>query len=212
MALGEDTPLLREEEERLETLETIARNWAWIGAFGVLNFIFGVLCLLYPVWASEAVGLLLACTVTFAGCFHFSISWAYPTDFRWQLLLLGAVQIFLGVLMFLHPKELLTFLTFMIALVFMSVGGFLISYARQNSRLAARGLNILSGILMIVFSIYVILGMPYTSWITVGILLGVNYINMGFTRIMVASFGLRLSRQETIAEEHVNASIPVWLA
>lgn len=211
MVHGEATPLLR-EEERLETLETISRNWAWIGAFGVLNFIFGVLCLLYPVWASEAVGLLLACTVTCAGCFHFAISWAYQTDFRWQLLALGMVQIVLGVLMFLHPKELLTVLTFMIALVFMSVGSFLISYARQNNRLAARGLNITSGILMIVFSIYVILGMPYTSWVTIGILLGVNYINMGITRIMVASFGLRLSQQETNAEEHAYTAIPAWLA
>jgi uncharacterized membrane protein HdeD (DUF308 family) len=209
---AEVTPLLTRDEEvsllRLETSEEIAKNWAWIGAFGVFNVLFGCACLSYPVVASTGMELLLSYSVLLAGSFHlFAACFSY--SFKMHLLALGAVQILVGILMLIHPYGVLVILTLFAALVFMSAGTVQITLARRNNEMAARGLNMFSGTLAIAMSIIIIIGMPLSSWVTIGILFGVNSINVGVTRLILSGYGLSLSRAESTGE---TPALPQWLA
>lgn len=158
---------LAEKEWRLETLEEIARNWVWIGVFGIFNFLFGVACLLFPVFFSQAVELALSCSMFVAGCFHLFAACIYEEGFKMFLLGIGLLQILVAFLMFLNPFGVLTLITFFTAVVFMTAGIFQIALARKNHDMAARGLNTLSGVLAIAMSVIIMFGLPASSWYTI---------------------------------------------
>lgn len=201
----ESTPLIRMESS-FETLEAITRNWKWIGAFGLFNLLFGFACLSFPVLASQAVELALSYTVLVAGCFHLFAACYSEEGSMFYLLAIGSLQIVISFLMFVNPFGVLTVLTFIIAVVFMMAGSFQIAMARQNPGMAARGLNMISGVLAIVMSVIIMLGFPATSWFTIGILIGVNHINIGVCRIVIAFYGLSLSR----SQNGLSAAEPVF--
>jgi len=192
--------------------EEIARNWAWIGAFGLFNLAVGVACLLYPVLASQVVELALTYTVFIMAVFHLVSACFSEAGSTVQLLALGMVQMVIAFLMLVHPYGVLTVITFFIAVAYMTGGSYQIAMARQNQQMAARGLTILSGILAIALSMIIIIGLPATSWITIGILIGVNHLNIGFCRLIISSYGFRLSRVERGEAQEASSVLPRWMA
>ena len=198
---------------RLEEMhEDIARNWAWIGAFGLFNLAVGVACLLYPVVASEVVALALTYTMFIMAVFHLVSACFSEEGSTLQLLAMGMVQMLIAFLMLVHPYGVLNVITFFIAVVYMAGGSYQIAMALQNQQMAARGLTVLSGILAIALSMIIIVGLPATSWVTIGILIGVNHLNIGFSRLIIAFFGLRLSRVERGEAQVTSPVLPGWMA
>jgi uncharacterized membrane protein HdeD (DUF308 family) len=205
---AESTPLIR-IESRLETVEAITQNWAWIGAFGLFNLLFGFVCLSFPVLASQVLELALSYTVFVAGCFHLAAACIAEEGLKLFLLTIGLLQILIAFLMFLNPYGILTLITFFIAVVFMMAGSLQITLSRQNPEMAARGLNFISGVLAIALSVIIMAGFPASSWYTVGILIGVNHVNIGFCRLIMAFYGFSLSRSQPGLDNQEN-SRSVW--
>lgn len=215
---AERTPLIEIcMESRLETLEEIAQSWAWIGAFGIFNLLFGVGCLLFPILASQAMELALSCSMIGAGCFHLFAASIAQEGLKVFLLGIGLLQIMVAFLMFMNTFGVLTLITLFIAVVFMTAGIFQITLARQNPEMAARGLNMLSGVIAVAMSVIIILGFPGSSWYTIGILVGVNHVNIGICRLIMSFYGLSLSRKQELGNpetlrENSRSILPEWMA
>lgn len=210
----ERTPLVSSEDAaiRQETVDAMARNWAWIGTFGIFNLAVGTACLIFPVMAGEVVALALSYTVFVSAVFHFAAVCFSEEGSTLKLLTMGIVQLIIAFLMFIHPYGVLTVLTFFIALVYLAAGSYQIAVAKDE-RTAARGLTMISGLFAVLLSVIIIIGLPTTSWITVGILIGVNHVNIGLSRIVMAFYGFRLSRIERgDAQNSADEVIPGWMA
>jgi len=209
------TPLVSSEDAivRQATLDALARNWAWIGIFGIFNLAVGTACLIYPVLASQVVELALTYTIFVSAAFHFVSACFSEEGSTLELLTMGTVQLLIAFIMFFHPYGVLTVLTFFIAIAYMSAGSYMIFYAK-NGRTAARGLTMFSGFLAVLLSFIILVGLPTTSWFTVGILIGVNHVNIGVSRIVMAFYGFRLSRIERGDAQNNSADevITGWMA
>lgn len=177
-----------------ESPEAIKSHWKWILAIGIFNFITGILCLLFPVLATSSIEIALASLVFVSGLVNV-VSVSYDGS-RHPLLPLGLVQILLAIFMFLNPVFMLALLTLVAAIIFMSAGVFQISVAKQNSAVAGRGMMMLSGILAILMSLLIVIFMPTAQWITLGVLFGVNLVNLGAARILLALYGRSLASED----------------
>ena len=210
--LPERTPLIGSSSRSASLLvmeaEEVARNWAWIMAFGIFHVALGTACLMFPVFASQVAALALTYMVFASACIHL-VGACFSDEFSAATLLpAGLVQLTIAILMFLHPYGALYVITFFIAVVYMSAGSYQISVARQSQQMAARGLSILSGVLAVALSIIIIIGLPATSWITIGILIGVNHINIGFCRLIISCYGLRFSQIEGADAQDTPSAAP----
>jgi len=210
---SEGTPLVSAyaPASRYETFEQITRNWAWIGTFGLFNIAVGAACLVYPVFASQVVELALAYTLFVSAVFCFLAICFADEGSVVKLLTLGGVQLMISCVMFLHPYGVLTVLTFFVAVLYMSAGTFQIAVAKQNELTAARGLSFISGGLAIALSVIIIIGLPSSSWFTIGLLVGVNHINIGLSRLAVSFYGFQLSRIEGDYAQHASEVFPGWM-
>lgn len=178
----------------VETAEQIAENWKSILLLGIVNVVTGFICLLFPFLATFAVNMVLTVTVLASGIFHIMAGCStqvagHQSDFY----LLGGAQLMLAVLMWMHPFFTITVLTFIIAFLFMMLGTTRLAIAGRHPDMPQRLLVQLSGVAAIVMSVLICLAMPAARWITIGILLGVNLINIGFARIAVAFHGRSLA-------------------
>jgi uncharacterized membrane protein HdeD (DUF308 family) len=177
----------------LETLEEIQEHWKWILTMGVYNVAVGMLCLLFPIFATKVGYLSLALIVVVSGMVSVTAVCFHPQGFRHSLFWVGLFQIFLGVFLSLHPFLTLTIMTLFIAVMFWVLGSLQIAVARQNPQMAARGLIMVSGLMAIVMSVLILLAMPMAQWYTIGVLLGVNLLNLGTSRILLALYGRSLA-------------------
>ena len=181
----------------LETLEDIQRNWKWILFIGCLNILIGFACLCFPIFATQTAVYTLTYMILFLGVFSAILS-CYSEDggARNQMLALGLVQILLAMFMSLYPFFTMTLLTFLVASTFMMVGVLQASLAKTSPTLAGRGLAYFQGFLAILMSFFIVLFMPITQWYTIGVLMGMNLLNIGVARILLGMYGRSLSTSD----------------
>jgi uncharacterized membrane protein HdeD (DUF308 family) len=208
MSAGPSTPLIANDAEfafaaqYIETTEEIASHWKLILFTGIVNIFTGIACLCVPIIATQLVEVFLISLIFVSGAFNVIGALCFSTRRQGhQSFWMGAVQIILATLMYMHPFGTLTFLTFFIAFVFMMIGAFQMAVAIQNPRMGARAATFLSGVLTVFLSIMILLTMPMSAWITIGVLVGANLVNIGLVRIGVACYGRSLSGQETLMSD-----------
>jgi uncharacterized membrane protein HdeD (DUF308 family) len=190
----------------LDTIDEIQENWKWILTVGILNLFTGLACLICPWLATQVSELMLVGVIFFSGVLNatavcFRNSESLSTVYRNHIFLLGIGQIVLAVIMFNHPNTTLTILTLMVAIIFMGIGSLQMAATREQHNLAARGLLFLSGGLTILLSVGILIFMPISRWITIGVLIGTNLINLGSTRIILAFYGRSLSKDDRATNE-----------
>ncbi|CAB9497163.1 expressed unknown protein [Seminavis robusta] len=181
----------------MESAEFVAANWKSILCVGFSNLLAGVGCLMFPVVATQLAEIFLTSLVFAAGvlntltiCSNDSANTTQQSPHFW----VGVAQIFLAALMYTNPFFTLTVLTFLVALTFMMLGSIQISIARRHrDRVAARALMIISGASAIIMSFIICLSMPTARWFTIGVLMGVNLINVGTSRIVLGLYGRKLA-------------------
>lgn len=211
---ADETTLLRGDEEAtaeafvfLETSEHIAQNWKHILILGILNIITGIGCLFFPVFATQVAELFLVSLIFSMGLLNVLAvcassetgSSAYQQS---PIFWVGFCQILLAILMYTNPFFTLTILTFLIAVTFMLLGSIQIALARRyRERMAARALMMLSGALAVLMSIIIILFMPTAKWYTIGVLLGVNLVNIGTNRVVIGLFGKKIAESDDTTVE-----------
>ena len=181
----------------LETLGDIEREWKWTLAIGILNVLTGFGCLCFPVLATETALLFLMYLFLMTGIFTAVGATCFSDHgIRHHMLWVGLLQILLGLFMLAHPFFTLTVLTIFVAFTFMMIGSFQIAIAKEHRQVAGRGLAYLSGFMSIFMSSFIILFMPMTKWYTIGVLAGVNLINIGTSRILIGCYGRSLANSE----------------
>jgi uncharacterized membrane protein HdeD (DUF308 family) len=177
----------------VETAEQIAAKWKSILILGILNVVTGIFCLWIPTLASVAVELFLVATVMASGLLHLLWGCSAEPGHQSDFYLLGGAQVIVAVLMYLHPYFTLTVLTFIVAVLFMMLGATRLTVARNNPDMPLRSLMFLSGVSAIALSVFICLFLPVAKWFTIGLLLGVNLINIGVARIALALQGRQLA-------------------
>lgn len=202
---NENTPLTGNENVdsflirlvAIDTAEQIAENWKAILIIGIINVVVGFFCLWFPFFATAVAEMAIAWSVLFAGLLGVTMGFRMPEGHRSDYFIMGIFQILLAFLMFMHPLFTLTILTLVIAVLFMMLGSSRLALANQNPDMPHRFLVQSSGVLSIAMSFFICLTMPLARWYTIGVLLGVNLINIGSARIGLALHGRQLAASDS---------------
>ena len=179
----------------MESVEFISANWKSILCMGICNLITGTSCLLFPVFATQIAEIMLISLVFVSGLLNVLTICVADNDRQQSpLFWIGLVQIVVAALMYKNPFLTLTVLTFLIAVAFMMLGTIQIYMARQyRDRIAGRALMIISGASTVLMSFIICLSMPTAKWYTIGVLMGVNLVNIGCNRVIIGLYGRKLA-------------------
>lgn len=192
----------------LETTEYIAEHWKGIFLIGVLNVVTGVACLMNPIFSTQLVEIFLVALVLGAGLLNImavvcgsSEHFSSPQHRRSPLFWVGLSQVVLALLMYLNPFVTLTVMTIFVAVLFMLMGSIQFALARQSQgRVAARALMMVSGLMAVFVSIVICVSMDTAKWYAIGVLMGVNLVNIGTNRVLVGLYGRKLAQSDGTEE------------
>lgn len=181
---GEHAPI------KTEKLSTKARTWYAIG--GVAFLLFAALAFAIPTAATFAVELWLGVLLIVAGVFE-TIG-AFRRHEGWSLVseaAFGIVALIAGVLAIVFP--LAGMFAFTIALiVFFLLTGLARLYQGIRRRPERSWIfNVLSGVISIGLGIFLIFLLPGAAFITLGILLAVDFLFFAVALLMAAIYGER---------------------
>ena len=168
----------------LSALAPKAINWSI--ALSILLIIAGLFALVVPEISGLAITLIFGWLMIVSGVTHFIFAFKTHTTggVIWELLI-GAVYLFTGVYLVLHPLDALLALTLILAcyLFFEAIVEF-IQYFQLRPRHGA-GWLIVDGIVTLVLAIIIWRSWPASS-IWVGIFVGFSMIFSGFSRLMLS--------------------------
>ena len=168
------------------TVRSLAKEWGWVMAAGVISVLGGMLALMAPVLATGVVGTFIALTLLFVGCFNLSGVYFLEKGAKLDSFLTGVVQVLLAAVMAFYPFASLMSLTLIIAGMLMFEGVVRIVLAARARQLPGWGWALAGGIACVATSVLVLMAMPAASFWVVGTLVGVSMIAIGTVRIMVA--------------------------
>jgi uncharacterized membrane protein HdeD (DUF308 family) len=177
------SPRLRQDLfERLSTKKD-AIFWTGVGLS-----VAGVLALLFPVITSFTVEIFIGWVLLIAGAATiygaFSVEGTGP--FFGQLLL-GLLKLALGIYLITHPGVGILALTLLLVTVFMVDGAVQFAFAFDLRPKEGWGWVLLSAIVSVAVGLLIAAGLPGTSLIALGILVGVNFLSTGIALIMLSS-------------------------
>jgi uncharacterized membrane protein HdeD (DUF308 family) len=177
------SPRLRQDLfERLSTKKD-AIYWT-----GVAMAVAGALALVFPVVTSFTVEIFIGWVLVIAGAATiygaFSVEGTGP--FFGQLLL-GLLKLALGVYLLMHPGVGILALTLLLVAVFMVDGAVQFAFAFELRPKEGWGWVLLSAIVSVAVGLLIAAGLPGTSLIALGILVGVNFLSTGIALIMLSS-------------------------
>lgn len=165
-------------------------NYRWILALGILNILGGICCLMLPVMAAVVAESFISWTLIVLGSLNLSGVFWGERGTRGHFFTLGSVQVILGILMLANPFGTLTVLGVLIAVKVFLDGVYNLSLCSSNRQVRGWWLILCSGILSIIFALYVFIQIPNGSAIMlIGVVLGVNLLTVGSARVYMAVKG-----------------------
>lgn len=189
--------------------QELAVNWGWIVALGSLNLVGGILALCAPIAATVAILGILSFGMIFFGSINMCGVCYLEKMYKVLAFVTGLVIALLGVLMASNVAISLAVLTIIVAITYMVEGVACIALALMNRHMYGWLSVLISGICAILLSIIIISAFPTSSEYTLGILLGVNWINYGIQRIFLGLYGRSTAKEALAASssggEYVNA-------
>jgi uncharacterized membrane protein HdeD (DUF308 family) len=169
----------------LSALTPKAINWSI--ALSVLLIVAGFFAMLIPFLSGVAITLFFGWAMIISGVTHFIFAFKTHTKggLIWELLI-GAVYLFTGVYLILHPLDALLALTLILAcyLFFEAIVEF-IQYFQLRPRHGA-GWLIVDGIITLILAIMIWRSWPASSIWVIGTLVGISMIFSGFSRLMLS--------------------------
>jgi uncharacterized membrane protein HdeD (DUF308 family) len=169
----------------LSALAPKAINWSI--ALSVLLIIAGLIALLLPFISGVAITLFFGWMMILSGITHFIFAFKTHTTggVIWELLI-GAIYLFTGVYLILHPLDALLALTLILAcyLFFEAIVEF-IQYFQLRPR-HGTGWLIVDGIITFILAIMIWRAWPASSVWVIGTLVGISMIFSGFSRLMLS--------------------------
>ncbi len=155
--------------------------------WGVLLIVCGVFSIVMPVIGALAVAVVVAWLLIFGGIAHFAI--AFQTrgagHFLWQLLL-GALYIFCGGYLLVHPAIGVASLTLLLAAFFLAEGILeLVAWSRLRTA-GGSGWLLFDGIVTLILAILIWLQWPASSAWAIGTIVGIGLLFSGIARTVLA--------------------------
>jgi uncharacterized membrane protein HdeD (DUF308 family) len=169
----------------LSALSPKSINWSI--ALSVLLILAGIFAILVPPVSGIAVTLIFAWAMIFSGITHFVFAFKTHTTggVIWELLV-GAVYLFTGVYLLLHPLDALIALTLILAIYLFFEG---VVETIQSFQLRPRhGANwlLLDGIVTLILAVMIWRSWPASTVWVVGTLVGISMIFSGLSRLMLS--------------------------
>jgi uncharacterized membrane protein HdeD (DUF308 family) len=169
----------------LSGLAPKAINWSIF--LSILLILAGLFAILLPSVSGIAITLYFGWAMIISGITHFVFAFkTHTTGSRIWELLVGAVYIFTGVILLMHPLDSLLVLTLVLAcyLFFEAIFEF-IHFFQLRPRHGA-GWLLVDGLITLILSVMIWRAWPASSIWVVGTLVGVSMIFSGFSRLMLA--------------------------
>lgn len=154
---------------------------------GVAMAVVGLLALLFPVVATVAAAVMVGWILIFAGAA--TIYGAFTVEGTGPFfgeLLIGLLKLALGVYLVRHPDVGMVVLTLLLAAVFMIDGAVQVALSLELRPQDGWVWMLIAGLIAIGVGLLVAAGLPDTSLVTIGILLGVSFLSTGIARISLS--------------------------
>lgn len=155
---------------------------------GVAIAAVGILALLFPAFTTFTVELMIGWVLILAGAATiysaFSVEGTGPF---FGELLFGLLKLALGVYLVMHPTVGIMALTIMLAAVFMIDGAVQLVLAFDVRPRDGWIWVLLSGLVSIGVALLIAAGLPSSSRLALGILVGINFLSTGIAFIMLSS-------------------------
>jgi len=178
----------------LSGLAPKAINWSI--ALSVLLILAGLFALLIPSISGLAITLIFGWLMIISGITHFVFAFKTHTTggVIWELLL-GAIYLFTGVYLIMHPVDALFALTLILAcyLVFEGIVE-IVQYFQIRPRHGA-GWLLFDGIITLILAVMIWRSWPASSVWVIGTLVGISMLFSGFSRLMLSLAAKRVVNQ-----------------
>lgn len=169
----------------MERPEGLGGSWWLYLVMGVISLAGGVFALANPFFASVIVLQFVAAIFLIVGTMQVVFTLRSPHGFFWFDLVMGALQIVLGVMLATNVLGGLVSLTLILALLLL-VEGVILCLAGIGLRPFRPWLwLIIAGVVSILLAVMVLAGLPDTAKMWLGILLGIDLISNGAWLVVV---------------------------
>jgi uncharacterized membrane protein HdeD (DUF308 family) len=163
------------------------KSISWSIALSVLLILAGLFAILVPPVSGIAVTLIFAWAMIFSGITHFVFAFKTHTTggVLWEILV-GAVYLFTGIYLLLHPLDALIALTLILAIYLFFEG---VVETIQSFQLRPRhGANwlLFDGIVTLILAVMIWRSWPASTVWVIGTLVGISMIFSGFSRLMLS--------------------------
>ena len=169
----------------LSGLAPKAINWSI--ALSVLLIIAGIFAICIPGVSGLAVTLFFGWAMIVSGITHFIFAFkTHTTGGRIWEVIIGAVYLFTGFILLMHPLDSLLVLTLVLAcyLFFEAIVEF-INYFQLRPRHGA-GWLLVDGIITLILAVMIWRSWPVSSVWVIGTLVGISMMFSGFSRLMLS--------------------------
>ncbi len=180
--------------------ELLASKWGWFLFLGIVLIACGAAAVILPAASSIAASVVLGVALAIGGIVKIIEAlqvkeWAGCV---WQLLM-GAIEVVGGILIYLNPLKGAFALTLLIAMVFLIQGVLQIGLALRVRPRAGWGWLFVAGLVALCVTVTMVMKLRYTHVYTPGTIAGIALIIAGFAYVTIALTNRRAVRQATLA-------------
>ena len=160
--------------------QTVRRYSLWYLVEGVLLIVAGVLAIIYPVFSSATVVVLLGWLLIISGIVQgLSLIGARHVPHFWLQLISVILAVLVGLLFLRDPAQGMVTIALLLIIFFMMEGISKVVFALTIRPFPNWGWVLASGLVGIVLSLILWASMPVTASWLIGLLLGINLISVG---------------------------------
>jgi uncharacterized membrane protein HdeD (DUF308 family) len=153
---------------------------------GVALLVLGIVALAFPFFSTLVITLFVGWMLILSGLAAlygaFSLHGAAPF---FGALLYGLISVAAGVFTIARPVGGALAVTLALSAVLLLQGAYELYFAFELRPMRGWGWMVGSGLASIALSLIILMGLPVTSLVALGIILGINFVSSGFALIMV---------------------------
>ena len=167
--------------------DMLRSKWAWFLALGIVLIVCGTAAIVLPAISTYAASVVLGVVLALAGVVKIVEAlqvkeWA---GCAWQLLV-GAVEVVGGILIYLNPLKGALAITLLIAVVFLVQGLLQVAMALRLRPLTGWAWLLLSGLIALCVTVAMAMKLRYTSMYTPGTIAGIALLVGGIAYVAIA--------------------------
>lgn len=164
----------------------ITRGRGWMIALGIVTIIVGTAAIMFPLFSSLGVAIIVGFTLVIAGIAQIIAAFSYP---RWGIrlltLVIGLLCLATGVYLLMNPLEGIFALTIIIAAVFIIEGVMKSIYSFRLRPRSGWGWLLFNGIISVLLGIMLWAQFPFSALWALGVLIGLNILISGWTMVVL---------------------------